>query len=301
MALLGVGVMAGPAWSQPRSVKRSPAVRVAARRPLAASSKRAATAPDGGYRAKSGKLDLFLPEDFKVEDGKYDLVLHFHGLARAQESNVTAAKLNAAVVSMNLGAVADKYGIAFRAPGSFDALVRRAHQMVLASGRAKGAKVGRIALSAWSAGFASVSAILKQEGAHDRVDAVFLADGLHASYSDPKKHTVNEHGLVKFARLSEEAAHGDKLFVITHSSIQTPGYANVTESVGVVLRLASLDKESPPPSAPRNMQPLYQINRGDLHITGFEGRGVSDHIDHIWAMGETMFPLLAARWSRTSG
>jgi hypothetical protein len=46
------------------------------------------------------------------------------------------------------------------------------------------------------------------------------------------------------------------------------------------------------------MKALYQVNRGDFHVQGFEGTDVKAHLDHIWAMGETMFPLLAARWSR---
>lgn len=256
---------------------------------------------DGAYRAKSGNLDLYLPPTFEAIDGTYDVVLHFHGLAKAQESNAKAANLNAAVVSLNLGIVADKYGKAFQAPGSFDALLNRAHRMVMASGRVSNtAKPGRVALSAWSAGFGSVSAILKQESAKKKVDAVFLADGLHAAYSDTKKHTIDDHGLVKFARLSEEAERGEKLFVITHSSIPTYGYANVTESVGTVMKLASIEKEAPPSSSPRNMHALYSVNKGDLHITGYEGHGVSDHIDHIWAMGQTMFPFLAARWAKPS-
>jgi hypothetical protein len=253
---------------------------------------------DGSYRAKSGNLDLYLPPSFEAVDGKYDVVLHFHGIAKAQESNAKAANLNAAIVSINLGIVADKYGKAFMAPGSFDKLLNRADRMVAASGKANGAKPGRVALSAWSAGFGSVGQILKQDSAKQKVDAVFLADGLHAAYSDTKKHTIDEHGLVKFARLSEEAERGEKLFVITHSSIPTYGYANVTESVGTVLKLASLEKEAPPSSSPRNMHALYTVNKGDLHITGYEGHGVADHIDHIWAMGQTMFPFLATRWSK---
>jgi hypothetical protein len=255
---------------------------------------------DGAYRAKVGHLELFLPPTFEAVNGKYDVVFHFHGLARAQESNTTKAGLNAAVVSINLGVASDKYEQRFGAPHSFDALLATTHALVVASKRAKGATIGRVALSAWSAGFASVSAILKQEGAPSKIDAVLLADGLHAAYADPKRHVVDEHSLAKYARLGEQAMRGEKLFVLTHSSIPTYGYANVTETVGTLLRLTSVEKSPPPATAPRSMLPIYQVNRGDFHVTGFEGHGVSDHIDHIWAMGETMFPLLAARWARAS-
>jgi hypothetical protein len=261
-------------------------------------AKTAEAESDGSYRAKIGNVDVFVPAWLEPNDGTYDVVLHFHGLARAQESNATAAKLNAVIVSVNLGVASDKYESAFRDPRQFEALLATTRRAVVASKRAKGAKIGRIALSAWSAGFASVSAILKQESARSRVDAVLLADGLHAAYADPKRHLIEEHSLAKYAHLTEQAMRGEKLFVLTHSSIQTNGYANTTDTVGAVLRLASVEKGAPPASAPRHMQPLYQVNRGDFHVTGFEGRGVSDHIDHIWAMGETMYPLLAKRWEK---
>jgi hypothetical protein len=263
-----------------------------------AASKAAEAASDGAYRAKAGQVDLFLPANFAPTNGTYDVVVHFHGLAKAQESNVTEAGLNAAVISVNLGVASAKYSAAFRDPHAFDRLLTKTQRMVARSGRAKGAKIGRIALSAWSAGFASVSAILKQESARSRVDAVLLADGLHAAYADPKNHVIEERSLAKYVHLTEQAMRGEKLFVLTHSSIPTYGYPNVNDTVGAVLRLASVEKGSPPSSSPRSMHALYQIHRGDFYVTGFEGRGVSDHIDHIWAMGETMFPLLAARWNR---
>ncbi len=261
----------------------------------------ATSADDGAYRVKSGaSYDLYLPPWFEPVDGKYDVVVHFHGVSKIQESNVKDAHLNAAVVSINLGVVADKYGAAFQSPAAFDALLAKTHKLVTASSRAKGAKMGRVALSAWSAGFASVGAIMKNESARARIDAVFLADGLHAAYSNPKKHTIEESSLAKYVRLSEEASRGEKLFVLTHSSIPTYGYANVTETVSTVLRLSSMDKEkaAPPASAPRKMQPIYQVNHGDFHVTGFEGTGVLNHTDHIWAMGETMYPMLATRWAK---
>jgi hypothetical protein len=267
------------------------------KRVVAPAAPQTETTSDGGYRAKVGaNLEMYLPPYFAATDGKYDVVLHFHGVAKAQESNAQAAKLNAAIVSVNLGAASDKYAYAFATPAQFDQLLVTTQKLVTASGRANGAKIGRIALSAWSAGFASVSAILKQDAARARIDAVLLADGLHAPYSDPRKHTIDDRSLGKYTRLTEEASRGEKLFVLTHSSIPTYGYATVSETVGTMLKLAAIEKAPPPASSPRNMQAIYQVNRGDLHVTGYEGKGVSDHIDHIWAMGQTMYPLLTARW-----
>ena len=44
------------------------------------------------------------------------------------------------------------------------------------------------------------------------------------------------------------------------------------------------------------MTALYAVHRGDFHVTGVQGKRASDHLNHLLAMGETMFSLLAARW-----
>src|SRR5262249_9050886 len=150
---------------------------------------------EDAYRKRTGNFELYLPPSFEPVNGAYDVVFHFHGLSKAQESNATKAGLNAAIVSINLGVSSDKYEQRFRDPHSFERLLAMTQRLVTASKRAKGAVVGRVALSAWSAGFASVSAILKQDAARSKVDAVLLADGLHAAYADKKHHVVDERSL----------------------------------------------------------------------------------------------------------
>lgn len=49
---------------------------------------------------------------------------------------------------------------------------------------------------------------------------------------------------------------------------------------------------------PRKMRETYAANRGDFHVHGYEGLTAKDHIDHIWAMDETEFSYLRARWER---
>ena len=78
-----------------------------------------------------------------------------------------------------------------------------------------------------------MGAILKQPGVADRVDAVLLADGPHTMYDAP--HHVYEPGMEKWVRFAESAMRGEKLFALTHSSIQTVGYPSTTETIGELL------------------------------------------------------------------
>jgi hypothetical protein len=230
-------------------------------------------------------------------NGKYDLVVHFHGIGSLQENNFEQAHLNAVVVSVNLGIASDVYSGAYRAPGSFDALLAQTQHALDKTGRAPGASLGRIALSAWSAGFASVGAILKQPGVADRVDAVLLADGPHTMYDGP--HHIYEPGMEKWVHFAQAAMRGDKLFALTHSSIQTVGYPSTTETIGELLRETEVAKSAPTKTeSPRGMREIYESNVGSFHVEGFEGQTKEDHIDHIKGMGELLLPYLRDRWSK---
>jgi hypothetical protein len=249
-----------------------------------------------GSHVKFGHADLYVPSFFRPVDGTYDLVVHFHGIPSLQENNFEQAHLNAVVVSVNLGTASDAYSNAFRAPGSFDALLAQTQHALEKTGRAPGATLGRIALSAWSAGFASVGAILKQPGVADRIDAVLLADGPHTMYDAP--HHIYEPGMEKWVHFAEAAMRGDKLFALTHSSIPTIGYPSTTETIGELLRETAVEKTPTQAVGPRGMRSIYESHVGSFHVAGFEGQTKQDHIDHIKGMSETLLPYLRDRWSR---
>jgi hypothetical protein len=244
-----------------------------------------------------GYADLYIPTFFSVDRGTYDVVFHFHGVPNLQEDNVERSRLNAVVVSVTLGIGSGAYSGYYESPKVFDALVERTQREVEKSGRASGARLGRIAISAWSAGFGAVGQILSQPGNVDRIDAILLADGLHANYLNGRK--INDAALAKYASFAERAMRGEKLFALTHSSIQTEGYPSTTDTIGELLVLTDVAKTATPGKVgPRGMRLIYQSDRGDFHVKGYEGMGVQDHIDHIKGMYDTVYPYLKARWSK---
>jgi hypothetical protein len=250
------------------------------------------------YRTHFGSTDIYIPTFFHPENGLYDLVVHFHGLRAAQESNIERSRVNAVVATINLGVGSGPYEDTFKQPWSFPHLLKVIDKAVAKSGRADGAHMGRIALSAWSAGYGSVSAILRVPSNARRIDAVLLADGLHSDYVDERRHVVDEGPLGKYAKIAEEAKNGERLFALTHSSILTTGYPNTTETIGELLKMVNVQKEPMVADGPRGMLEIYESHAGDFHVKGFLGTGVKDHIDHIWGMNETLFPYLHDRWTR---
>jgi hypothetical protein len=256
----------------------------------------AATSP---YRAKLAHgAELYLPTWFSAHRGSYDLVVHFHGLGKLQEGNLDRSQLNVAVVSVNMGVGTDHYANAFRDPQSFEKLVVDAQEEIAKSGRAPGAKVKRIALSAWSAGFVSVAKLMSEPSNLEKIDAVLLADGFFTSFTNPKKRVINTASLERFVALVDSASKGDKLFAITHSAIPTQDYPSVEETVAKLLELTSSTKTLSTNVGPRNMHETYVVDRGAFHVKGYEGVTAGDHIKQINAMGETLYPYLKARWEQ---
>ena len=300
VALMTLGVPSAPFGARADTgVRDVPAIpeSLSVEPPILSPAQRASQAVAGEpTRAHFGSADLYVPTFFHPVAGTYDLVVHFHGISSVQERNFEQAGVNAVIVSINKGVASDAYAAAFSAPGSFDALLATTQRVLERTQRISSARLGRIALSAWSAGFASVGAILRQPGNAERIDAILLADGPHVNYLS--KGEINDRALEKWARFARAAMQREKLFALTHSSIPTVGYASTTETVGELLRLTSLDKEPAEPIGPRGMRPIYESSRGDCHVEGFEGRTARDHVDQIKAMGETLLPYLRDFWSR---
>ena len=289
--------LGGCSNDRPPPVRAADASDRAPREPVVESPKRSEhSAP---YRAKLGHgAELYVPAWFIPNRGRYDLIVHFHGLGKLQEGNLDRCQINAAVVSINLGVGTDQYSNAFRDPQSFSKLLEETEAELEKSGRTPNAKLGRIALSAWSAGFVSVAKIMSDPTNAEKIDAVVLADGFFTSFTNVKKRVINTPSLERFVTLVDLASKGDKLFAITHSSIPTLDYPSVEETVAKLLEMSVVLKTASSAVGPRKMHETYVVDRGSFHVKGYEGVTAGDHIKQIQAMGETVYPYLKSRWEQ---
>ena len=242
--------------------------------------------------------ELYVPPWFSAKKGGYDLIVHFHGLGKIQERNIEHAHLNVAVVSVNLGVGTDPYAKPFNRKEVFERLLAEAQVEIESSGRAPNARLRRLALSAWSAGYVSIAKVMNDPSVAQRVDAVLLADGFFTSFTNVKKRTVNEAGIQLMARFAEAAQRDEKLFAITHTTIPTGDFPSVQECVAKLLEMTSLAKTPSQAIGPREMHEVYLVDRGSFHVHGYEGQTAGDHVKQIHAMGETLYPYLKARWDK---
>ena len=124
-----------------------------------------------------------------------------------------------------------------------------------------------------------------------------LADGLHTGLIKKHPRVISEAGLVPFIEFAESAIEGEKLFVLTHSSIPTDTFASTTETSDAMLaslglsRVLHLDEEHV-----GKMELSSEAHENSFYLMGFEGTQARDHGDHLRGLDQLVFNHLAERW-----
>ena len=228
---------------------------------------------------------LFAPPDLD-KNKRVPLIVHFHGPAWLVEYHVARTLPRAAVITVQFGTGSSVYNRPFDKTDTFVAMLNETRDSL-------GLKHdwSSVNLTAWSAGYGAVRAILRDDGNFARVNGVLLLDGIHGSYSPEGKPRadggiVNSADLDAFLKFARLAVAGKKTFVITHSEIFPATYASTTECTDYLLTTLNLKRRAAVASGPMSMHQLTAVNTGGFHVRGYSGTTAPDHIDHIHAMSE---------------
>ena len=213
-----------------------------------------------------------------VGASRLPLIIHFHGLPSLVESHVAKEKPGAVLITVQLAGLSSAYARPFENSELFDALIEEARGELKPK-----AGFSSITLTGFSAGYAAIRAILRNEQQFARVDEVLLLDGIHAGYLSDGK-TPNPSDLDSFERFAKAAAAGKKLMVITHSEIAPGTYASTTECVDHLLRSLKLVRRPDRQKRPDGMEQLTAVDRKGLHVRGYAGNLAADHVDHLQSM-----------------
>jgi hypothetical protein len=267
---------------------------------------------DGRSPVAGGVLSI--PASFRSDDGAYDLVLFFHGNTSLVEEAMSTAKVNAIVLIFNLGIGSGVYEDKFAVPGLVPEILDRVKTTLGQRGLAN-AHMRRLGLGAWSAGYGAVEKILEQRPLEDKIDAVFLLDGIHVGFMQDGK-SLDMLRLHAFSDYAKKAVAGDKFFYITHSNIIPPNYAGTRETTDAVLKEVGVTREklTDIPVMPvmnslvgvvakdkiKPLTPVSQAHKGLLNVYGYTGETPEDHMAHLMQMSETALPALVEYWSKTA-
>lgn len=294
----GTGTTSAVAFrAYPAEIEAPPAVEGDAAEPAAAKGNVGDRSAEPAKRKRTRRGEVYVPSGFRLDDGAYDLVIHFHGALETVEAAFEASATPAVLFTMNLGNGSGPYEDRFRRAGSFDELleaVQEAAQVALGQPQAR---LRRIALSSWSAGYGAVLKILAREADAARVDAVLLEDSMHASLADQRSRRIYDPSIAPFERFARAAIEGQRLMVIAHSSIATAAYASTTEAARSLAASVGLQRAPSCEAYSEPLSPAWCGDLGQLHVRGFEGRDATAHIDQLRHLDETVLARLKARWS----
>ena len=236
-------------------------------------------------------VDLLTPAALDTLDVA-DVVIHFHGAAWLPQLAAAALPRPMITAVVNLGAGSGAYHRAFDEPAAFDSLLWGITRTAETAAR-RPVRLGRVTLTAFSAGHGAVRSILRDTRHFARVDAVLLLDGMHTSYEPDRTPlaaggTLDTTNLVAFAAFAREAVAGRKRFVVTHSEIFPGTFASTTETADHLLRALGLQRARVLKWGPRGMQQTSEVRRGRFLLMSFAGNSAPDHVDHFHAMAELL-------------
>ncbi|MDI1444527.1 hypothetical protein [Polyangium sp. 6x1] len=255
---------------------------------------------------------LHVPPKFRSDDGAFDLYMHFHGNTNLVEESAAGAGLNALVYTVNLGNGSGPYEEKFSVAGVLDLTIDKIQDTAKKQGL-RDAKVRRVALGSWSAGYGALAKLLDAAKNVERIDSVLVLDGIHAAYLDPKAKTVDPLRLSPFMRFAKLAAEGKRLFTITHSDIGGTEYASSAETADALLREVGAERAPAQATPPRvttktalaafnkgaqdtKLEQTTEARKGGLHVRGYSGQTPDQHMAHLVQMSVTVLPELAERW-----
>lgn len=251
---------------------------------------------------------VFAPRSFTKREGTYDLLVHFHGNTQVVRESAEVAGLDAIVVVINLGIGSAPYEEAYAIPGTWEKLLTSIQRAVRDRGVAS-PRLGRVALSGWSAGYGAISTILQVRRGHEDLDAILSLDGIHCGFEG---HGLNPRQLAPFAAAAKRAAAGELLFSITHSAIDPRAYASTTATADYLLEAVGVTRQAPdaPPrylslesmkgavakDREKKMDPTSYAKAGELVVRGYKGEEPEHHMAHLFQMAATVLPELTERW-----
>lgn len=247
-------------------------------------------------------VEVFLPATV-VPDQPLRVLVHFHGASHVAMQAAAASTTPTLAIAVHLGAGAAAYEGPFSAAGTLRRVVDAARGAVeRASGRQL--RLSCVDLSAFSAGYGAVRALLGDPDFARMVDAVLLLDGLHASY-EPDRQVLAEGGriasahLQPFVGLARRAVAGELAFTITHSEVFPGTFASTTEMSDALLEATATTRAATLAQGPGGMQQLSDARNGGFRVLGFAGNSAPDHLDHLHALPAWVDDLLPHRPTRT--
>jgi hypothetical protein len=232
---------------------------------------------------------LFVPDYYCVPpDGGVILVVHFHSASWAAEDEIYRSRANAILLNIHLGSFSTPYRVFFNDPRRFQAILDTVVVILSTRSIVPFATVKTLILTSFSAGYGGVREILRRASYYSQVDALLLADGLHADLDS----SCMVAQMADFTRFACDARDRMKVFLLTHSSIATSGYRSTTQTADYLLHALGARPRAVEASDEIGLQ-ISACDTGCFRVRGYAGAAAPDHMRHLYSMHRMVSEALA--------
>lgn len=239
--------------------------------------------------AALGRGRFVVAKNFSLDAaGRFDLVIHLHGDEPVRRELIESGQ-HFVLYTLTLPP-SQGYAPLFSGTHLFESIVAGLEQ-TLGKRAGKAAHVGHVALSAWSAGFVGVEAMLAVAPSRD-VDAVILIDGLHAPRTD---RAAFEAQLKPFVDYAARAAAGERFMFVGHSSIDPADFASTTESAHYLISKQGGRPQPVRRSDALGLELVEYFTRGNFHVRGYAGNDKADHCAQLGVLRD-VFAAVGRHW-----
>jgi len=236
-----------------------------------------------GERFPLSKGELYIPSHFTAPEGNtFDMVFHMHGSLQTAEENLYKSGVNAVLIAFDLQRASSVYRNYFSDQTKFGAVLQEALAKLKEKYPDKTPEIGYLCMTAFSAGYAGIREILKDQKYYDQIDAIFLADALHTNYVKGKH--VDPDQMKDFMKFALDAAEGKKRFIMSHSRVEPGNYASTTECADYLTSGVGALCEQMSQKNELGMELESKCEKGKFVIYGFKGDAAKDHMSHFYSM-----------------
>jgi hypothetical protein len=254
-------------------------------------------------RIDLGEAVMVLPEGYRPQGGRADVILHMHGTGPVVEKALVESGWQGPLLLFNRKGLSSVYSEPFRDPALFPRLLQKAQNAIASAWPTENPKIGRVFVSSFSAGFGGIRELLAVPEHLARIDGLILADSLYAGYiGDPSQRRIDPAKMAGFRQFAAEAAAGRKTMIVTHSAQIPTGYASTTETANDLIAHVGGKADSVDQDWGDGWQLKGRFAKGRLIVLAFAGDGPDDHMRHLRRIDKVWLAAIEVdRHARVSG
>lgn len=214
------------------------------------------------------------------------LLLHFHGAPDTVQTAYERSGIPHTVATLNFNGLSAAYSGPFQKDSElYQRLLSKIADVTFPqqseSSTIQSDKTWEgITLSCFSAGYGAVREILRNHDRWSQLDGVIAADSIYAGLDSESPRRVSREHMQDFLSFAKLAVQGQKVFLVSHSSLSTP-YGSTVETADYLLSELMIQRTPEDIEVAPGFRRLTLASQVGFEVQGYAGEAGPDHMQHL--------------------